>query len=516
MTQDQTALSVHPAGEQLPVERTPPGPTTLDTFAGPVKVEWGAASAITALGQMPFFIEFLKVSGRFDGWVGDCPLERTSPNVSRDRDLLGTMMLAMLSGHKRYAHITALRGDPVLPDLLGMTKIVSEDAVRNGLKAIPEKEGAGWMQTHIDSCVAPLLSEDYIIDIDTTVKLLYGHQEAAVMGYNPKKPGRPSHVLHTYMLAGPRLVMGVEMAAGNEHTGKHAAPGLWSLIDRTPRDCWPRLLRGDSGIGSEGVMRGAEQREIDYLFKLRLTANVKRLIKKAFAYSGWQDAGQGWRGLEATLRLDGWSRERRVVILRRKLRDGVVASARDNHDQLRLSFAEIEGDAELYEYGVLVTSLEVEVLTLAQLYRDRADCENVFDELKNQWGWSGFTTKDLARCRLAAQMVALFYNWWNLFVRLAEPGKHLEAITSRPLLLSAIGERVRHGRQTTLRVASAHGQAGWARTALSGAARFLRGLIDTAEQLTADERWSRILSEALKSWLKGRQLRPPPRLMAPA
>ncbi len=516
MTQDQTALSTHPAGDQLPVEQTPPGATTLDTFAGPVKVEWGGTSALTALGQMPFFIEFLKVSGRFDGWAGGCPLERTSPNASPVRDVLGTMMLSLLSGHKRYAHITALRGDSVLPELLGMTKIVSEDAVRNGLKAVPEKEGAAWMQTHIDGCVAPLLGEDYIMDIDTTVKLLYGHQEGAVVGYNPKKPGRPSHVLHTYMLAGPRLVMGVEMAAGNEHTGKHCAPGLWALVDRTPRDCRPRLLRGDSGIGSEGVMREAEQRDIDYLFKLRLTANVKRLIKKAFSYSGWQDAGQGWRGLEATLRLDGWSRERRVVILRRKLRDGVVASTRDNHDQLRLSFAEIEGDAELYEYGVLVTSLEVEVLTLAQLYRDRADCENVFDELKNQWGWSGFTTKDLARCRLAAQMVALFYNWWNLFVRLAEPDKHLEAITSRPLLLSAIGERVRHGRQTTLRVASTHGRAGWARNALDGAARFLRSLIDTAEQLTADQRWSRILAQALKSWLHGRQLRAPPRLMAPA
>ena len=517
MTHHQTDVAVHPAGDQLPVDPAAPKPaTTLDTFGGPVKVEWGGASALTALGQMPFFIEFLKVSGRFEAWIADCPLERSSPNASLVRDLLGTTMLSMLSGHKRYAHITALRSDPVLPELLGMTKIVSEDAVRNGLKAMPEKEGAEWMQKNIDSCVAPLLSEDYIIDIDTTVKLLYGHQEGAVVGYNPKKPGRPSHVLHTYMLAGPRLVMGLEMGPGNEHTGKHCAPGLWALIDRTPRDCWPRLLRGDSGIGSEGVMREAEGREIDYLFKLRLTANVKRLIKKAFGYGGWQDAGQGWRGLEATLRLDGWSRERRVVILRRKLTGGVAASTRNAHEQLRLSFAEIEGDAEIYEYGVLVTSLDAEVLTLAQLYRDRADCENVFDELKNQWGWSGFTTKDLARCRLAAQMVALFYNWWNLFVRLAEPDKHLEAITSRPLLLSALGERIRHGRQTTLRVTSTHGQAGWARDALDGVARFLRGLIDTTEQLTADLRWSRILSQALKSWLNGRQLRPPPRLMSPA
>lgn len=517
MTHDQAALALHPAGDQLRVDPTATaGATTLDTFAGPVKVEWGAASALTPLGHAPFFIEFLKVSGRFDAWVGDCPLERSSPNASLVRDLLGTTMLSILSGHRRYAHITALRNDPVLPEMLGMTKIVSEDAVRGGLKAMPEKEGTEWMQRHIDSCTAPLLGEKYIIDIDTTVKLLYGHQEGAVVSYNPKKPGRPSHVLHTYMMAGPRLVMGTEMAAGNEHTGKHCAPGLWALVDRTPRDCWPSLLRGDSGIGSEGVMREAEQREIDYLFKLRLTKNVKRLIKRAFAYSGWRDAGQGWQGIEAALRLDGWSRERRVAILRRKLKDGVVASVRDGQDQLRLSFAEIEADTQLYEYAVLVTSLEAEVLTLAQLYRDRADCENVFDELKNQWGWGGFTTHDLARCRLAAQMVALVYNWWNLFVRLAEPGKHLEAITSRPLLLSAIGERVRHGRQTTLRIASTHGQAGWSRRALDGVARFLRGLIDTAEQLSADQCWARILSHALRSWLKGRQLRAPPRLMAPA
>jgi hypothetical protein len=54
------------------------------------------------------------------------------------------------------------------------------------------------------------------------------------------------------------------------------------------------------------------------------------------------------------------------------------------------------------------------VITKAQLYRA---------ELKNQWGWGGFTTHDLARCRLTARTVALVYNWWNIFVRLAE-GDH--------------------------------------------------------------------------------------------
>jgi hypothetical protein len=263
-------------------------------------------------------------------------------------------------------------------------------------------------------------------------------------------------------------------------------------------------------------MSGAEQRGLPYLFKLRLTANVKKLIKKTFSKSGWTDAGQGWQGREDTLRLEGWSRQRWVVILRRRLKEGLAVARRDDSSQLALGFVEIGPDAEAYEYGVLVTALEEEVLALAQLYRDRADSENPFDELKNQWGWAGFTTRDLPRCQLMARFIALVYNWWNLFVRLAEPGKHLEAITSRPLLLSAVAERSRHARQTTLRVASSHAKAGWAASVLSDIARFLRELTQNAEQLTADQCWRQILAHAVRSWLGGRQLRAPPRLMAPA
>ena len=97
------------------------------------------------------------------------------------------------------------------------------------------------------------MSEPWILDVDTTVKPLYGHQEGAVVGYNPKKPGRPSHCYHTYSMAGTRLVLDVDVSAGDEHTSHHSAPGLWALLDRTPRDCWPSLLRGDKGFGNEGI-----------------------------------------------------------------------------------------------------------------------------------------------------------------------------------------------------------------------------------------------------------------------
>jgi len=44
----------------------------------------------------------------------------------------------------------------------------------------------------------PLLSEPWILDVDTTVKPLYGHQEGAVVSYNPHKRGRPSYRYHGY------------------------------------------------------------------------------------------------------------------------------------------------------------------------------------------------------------------------------------------------------------------------------------------------------------------------------
>jgi len=70
--------------------------------------------------------------------------------------------------------------------------------------------------------------------------------------------------------------------------------------------------------------------------------------------------------------------------------------------------------------------------------RDRGDGENSFDELKNHWGWGCFATQDLHRCQFTARAVALAYNWWSLFVRLANPKGQLEAVTSRPLLLGGI------------------------------------------------------------------------------
>src|SRR4029079_988430 len=103
----------------------------------------------------------------FEPWVADCPLSLTSPNAPRKRDLLGTVLLSVLAGHRGYAHITALRSAPVHPPLLGMRKVLSEDAVRRNLGKIEEESGLSWLQGHLDYSVAPLLDGPWVLDVDT-------------------------------------------------------------------------------------------------------------------------------------------------------------------------------------------------------------------------------------------------------------------------------------------------------------------------------------------------------------
>jgi hypothetical protein len=510
MSDEKALIEFHPAGERPTEEIQPPEtPLSLDTFAGKIQFRWAPDAGVSSLGQMPFFIEFLKTSGLFEGWVKDCPLQYTSPNAPQKRDVLGTILLSVLAGHWRYSHMNALRGDGVNPELLGMTKVVSEDSVRRALSALNEDESAQWLKAHLKASYEPLLEEPWALDVDTTVKLLYGHQEEAKVGYNPQKPGRPSHAYHSYFIANLRLVMDVEVQAGNQTAASFAQPALWGLLDGLPKPSQPRFLRGDCNWGTERAMEGAEQRDIPYVFKLKQSPNVKKLIAKLFGHDQWLEAGQKWQGLDTALQLSGWSQQRRVVLLRRPLREAVAEgknSKKKAAKQLNLDLPAAAHRGVLYEYAVLVTSLKDEVRTIAQHYRDRGDSENNFDELKNQWAWAGFTTHDRKRCQVMARITALIYNWWTIFMRLGIPDKHAEAITSRPLALHGIARRIRHSHKTTVEVTSTHSKASLIAEALTKVSAFLQRIRETAEQFTNTSRWRLILSAAFQQFLRGKVL----------
>jgi hypothetical protein len=508
---------IHPTGEKSsPLMGQEKRKIPVDTYGGRVYIEWDHDTPVTPLGQLSFFIEFLKRTELFDKWVETCPLKLTSPNAPPTRDILGTILLSVLSGHTRYSHITTVRTDKVNAPLLGMNKIVSEDSVRRALIKMPEAESVEWLAMELKNCYSEILNIPWILDVDTTVKCLYGHQEGAVVGYNPKKPGRPSHIYHTYMMANIRMMLDVEVMPGDEHASIHTLPYLFSWLDSIAVEHRPEFIRGDCSFGTDNVMTECEKRELFYLFKLKQTANIKRFISEKMVSGEWENAGQGWQGTSGEIQLMGWETSRRVVVLRRKIKKEVgVINKKALSGQQFFQFADMGDDIDAYEYAALVTNMDTEIITIGSHYRDRADSENNFDELKNQWGWSGYTTHDLHRCRLMARMIALIYNWWTIFVRLIEPDNHLEAITSRPLLLHAVGKQIQHAGHKIIQVCSHHAKFKKVEFALSTLSEFFKTLRPCAEQLSMKERMKRVLHRAFHKFVQPIMNSPPHLLPQP-
>ncbi len=114
------------------------------------------------------------------------------------------------------------------------------------------------MQAQLKHSIAQATATPWILDCDTTIKVLYGKQDGAVVSYNPHKPGRPSHAIHTYWIGNLRLVLDAQLDSGNRHSPVHARPGLIALLEDMPAASRPKLVRGDCAFGGEGEMSALE------------------------------------------------------------------------------------------------------------------------------------------------------------------------------------------------------------------------------------------------------------------
>ena len=503
----ETAVTLHSG--RLPAGCQNPNATALRCGVSTLRACWDGEGRMTDLGGIAYFAEYLREAGFLDRLLRGSPLRYSSPNAPDPADVMGTFLVAVLAGLVRYEAINTLRRDAVCPEALGFRRIVSEDSVRRALQQAAVQEAAwnAWLDSIQDRIFRKLLELDYVLDLDNTVKCLYGHQEGAEKGYNPRKPGRPSHNYQTFIVGRLRLILGVSVLPGRKHAGRHGAEAALAFLRRLPRELWPRFLRGDVSYGTSHIMDEAEAVKLPYLFKLARTKRLKRLFEHLCIRGEWHDAGDGWQGCFQTLKAAGWTHARRCLFLRRPVppKDTPAAPAAPADQLLLPTFADEllppDPDWRPWDFCVLVTDMpDLDPTALSQLYRDRGDCENVFDELKNQWGWCGFTTRDLARNRLAARFTAAVYNLWSLYTLLASPDAHREAKTSRPLLLHILGRITRSARQTTVHLVSTHAMADAIATVLNNIHGLLMTLKANAEQLGADGVWTLLLALAIRRY----------------
>ena len=163
-----SSVETHPEGENQIVESDHlANKIAVDTYDGRVHVEWDHETPVTPMGQLVFFIEFLKRTELFDLWVKACPLKYISPNAPQVRDILGTILLSVLSGHTRYSHITTIRTDKVNAPLLGMEKIASEDSIRRALLKLADLPSEAWLTESLKQSYSEALNVPWVLDVDT-------------------------------------------------------------------------------------------------------------------------------------------------------------------------------------------------------------------------------------------------------------------------------------------------------------------------------------------------------------
>lgn len=458
----ERVVRLHPGGE---------ADFVFPTYGGVVRLS-ATQDALTPFGGLVPWAAFVRRCGLLETLSASCPVVRTSPNAAPVYDVLQSYALTVLCDGDRFAHVQRLRSDPTLVDLFGVRSIVGDDTIRRFFAQIEETAGAAW----VAAASVPLwgaLPDPLILDWDATVQTKYGHQEGAAIGYNPQRPGRRS--LHPLLAvaAGTRLCVAYRFRSGDtvsatqwEAAMEDAQRGLGA------RRVW--LNRGDLGFGHERIMawHEAQPQRPHYLFKLRLTANVRRALA-ALPEGAWQGPAQ--RGVlqvaELELQLPGWSRARRVVAGRRLL--GVIPAEK----------AGAFWDRTRHEFEAYVSDLEGQQASgwqIVELYRKRADTENVFDELKHQWGFDGFCSRKKNVTALAARLGLMVYNLWHLFLRLLEPNRHVESKGGRRWFLLIAGRLTQSGRQKQFSI----GVAGaWWEQLKAGYQRVCRWLEQTAPQL---------------------------------
>ncbi|MDO5318048.1 MAG: transposase [bacterium] len=225
----------------------------VPAFGGRLEVDWSPGERVTSVGGLVFFATFLKETGLFDRLCEDFPVCYRSNNSSSKRDIVGTAVLAILLGKTRYVHIEAIRHDEAARELFGLGEIVSDATVRRA----NEKKLDAWLLRHEREVYEPLLVHRYVIDIDNTVKPIYGHQEGVELGYNPIKPGRPSHNYHSFFIGKARIALGVDVRPGKQHFGRCGVKRLWALIDALPPNLWPAAPAGSRWSGGSSSTGGS-------------------------------------------------------------------------------------------------------------------------------------------------------------------------------------------------------------------------------------------------------------------
>lgn len=365
--------------------------------------------AISPFGGLASFISFLGQIGFAREVQQHLPFaEPTSNNAIPLAHSLTAFLLSVVVGARRFAHCEWLRADRVLHAMLGLSRFPSDDTIRNFFLRFSQADiQAFWRPLWrwlllLVQCPAAGFS----LDLDSTVFCREGQQEGARKGFNPRRKGRNSHHPLLAVLAEAHFVLQGWLRSGNTGPARGVIPFLQEALALLPEGTWLRTVRADSGFFDRPFLDFLEERSLPYVVVARLTSTLKRHcagIKDWTAIEEHHDAG------EFTVKLFGWSKERRFVVVRERVRETKAAVGR------RLI------DVPGYTFRVWVTNRNERALELWRDYNQRACIEQRIEELKHDLAADGFCLQPFFATESAFLAVLCAFNLLSLYQQQTTP-----------------------------------------------------------------------------------------------
>lgn len=360
-------------------------------------------------------------------------------------DMVLVFLYVIIAGLPRVNKSQILHYNGLFVSLVGLKKFPDPTALRRFLRRLSPNAIRQIARLH-DQLRAQLFSlpaprTSLVFHLDSVVLTLYGKQQGARLGYNPKKKGRPSyHPLLCFEAHGQ------EFWHGSLRPGDAAAnTGARALVARCLAKVPPRVHRSrlrllaDAGFFSGKLVSDLDQAGCGYIIVCRKAKSYLPLAERA----GFQEMAFGWAVAEFGFKPRGWAAEHRFIMVRRPL-------PKDPEEAQQLTLFKVGK----YAYAGFVTNLELQPWMIWKTYQARANVEKSIRELLNYFALNKIPTQQWVANVAFLQLLLLAYNLVHWFKRLCLPEEYARATveTIRDEFLVLPAKLAKHGSRNVLQL----------------------------------------------------------------
>lgn len=363
-------------------------------------------AGLTHYGGAFFFHEFLRVLHFRNLLALHLHWTRRNRGYSLSQMMLA-LMWPLILGLDRIEAASLLRSNGTFQYLTGLPSFPDPQTLRRFLIGAPERFHHQLHELNDELLLSlihlPTHRSRLIFDLDSTVVPVFGHQEQATIGYNPRYRGRRSYHPLLCVEANSSYLCDAQLRPGHASTWTGSVEMLTARFTKMLPGVRELRARADSGFCYQPVLQTLEDFRAEYAVVARAYAPLKRSVP-GLSYRRVNDR---WEMSELEHRFHDWPRSRRFVVARRLI---------EEQDKDSTLFA-----MGRYVYRIWVTSSSLSAPGVWRFYDDRATIEVRIRELLNDFAVANIPTRVFAANALYLEIVRLAYNLVTAFQRLCLP-----------------------------------------------------------------------------------------------